>query len=1047
MLRLRILTLLFSLLFFNGCTAWPALTAALALVGGGSSGGALLIPPPSGNAGSPGASSPQEETPSPEEDLGELVSIRIQTQDPQVPIGIDLDLRVEGTYSGGSTAFITESITWSSQDTGIATISNQGDIGRVRGVSLGTTTIQASHQGLTASTELTVTSAVLVSLAITPSDLQIPVGSNRFFNAEGTFSDGSNVDLTDQVTWSSGSTSVATVQNAPNYGRFDALTQGTTTITATHPGTNVTASETAVVLADTTNPVVVSASSLSPTQIQVTFSKPMESDNPSDTNSATNPANYKVVRSSSVSGNCTDNSNFSDSTQTGDFSLASVSGSGTDFTLTLGATEEQTSGVNYTLIANKANLRDTASPANALGCDNFASFEGQARLRVNTASSLSLTRILVTFSKPVLSGTATGGAECTNSIQCEGKYRLTGSSDLGDITSASIPNGTNCGGIPANSAQVCITHSLLQGGGVYTIIAANGISGDGFNDAGAIRDFGNTENLQSAPRDRVNFTGGGVIPNNFVEGAISEDTFGDGTSFGYLTRYNDQIYIGPNSKGNSASRFNFDGTGIANLGFTIEKDTGNNNGGRNNTASTRDGGIAVPPFVTMGHAGCSVNSADIQTGCGPGNENGRGVFARATFFGKDYLFLGGARNYTGNWSYNYIYYTENTGTTLNFKWIRLGSMTGSSTEGSQSFATNGNRLYAGFAKTNHPNNCNDLTPVPISCSRNTPDFGFIPFSEDGSGSTCQLGENCDAQANGAVRIRIDAVDYFGGSNANTASGIATDNWGKYTGVDSIFVFRNRIYAANGGHHKIGRDGGIIHSVTDTPGACDFGSDECDSQWIEIAPRDHSMWNNKDAPASDRWFSLELRKAFDFSPMDKAFASFAEFHGNLYAIRTVCKTAESTATTHAQAFETGAVAGCTDGSYGNRRPQLWKCVPGTTGDSETCEAGDWSLVGHGGTGFSNMGVIGNHSATLLVVNGGYLYMGFDNEAGVQIWRTNHTNPDSDPSLWEKIGEDGLGDTNMRNIFSGLSAPVGSQNFIYVATGRNGTPLKIFRQQNN
>ncbi|MCC5815269.1 MAG: hypothetical protein JJT78_10965, partial [Leptospira sp.] len=744
---------------------------------------------------------------------------------------------------------------------------------------------------------------------------------------------------------------------------------------------------------------------------------------------------------------CENNNNFNNSTQTTNFSLAGVTGSGTVFTISLGTSEQQVSGVNYTVIANKANLRDTASPSNSLGCDNYASFEGQARLRVNSASSSSLTRILVTFSKPVLTGTTVGGAECTNSIQCEGKYRITGSSDLGNINSASIPNGTNCGGIPANPAQVCITHSLLQGGGVYTVIAANGISGDGFNDAGAIRDSTNSENMQSSPRDRVNFTGGGVIPNNFVEGPISEDTFGDGTSFGYLTRYNDQIYIGPNSKGNSASRFNFDGTGIANLGFTIEKDS-DTHGGRNNTASTRDGGIAVPPFVTMGHAGCSVNSADIQTGCGPGNENGRGVFARATFSGKDYLFLGGARNYTGNWNYNYIYYTENTGTTLNFKWIRLGNMTGGSTEGSQSFATKGDRLYAGFAKMNHPNNCNDLTPVPSSCSRNTPDFGFITFTESGSSSTCGLGTNCDASSGGrGVRIRIDAVDYFGGSNANTTAGVATDNWGKYTGVDTIFVYKDRIYAGNGGHHKIGRDGGIIRSVTSEPGACNFGGNECDSNWIDIAPRTHSMWNNKDAPASDRWFSLELRKAFDFSPMDKAIANFAEYKNNLYMIRTVCKTTESSADEHFEAFEMGAVAGCTDGSFHNRRPQLWKCVPDTVAPGDTCEAGDWSLVGDGGSGFTNFGAEGNHSATLLTVNGNYLYMGFDNEAGVQIWRTNHSNPDSSTALWEQIGENGLGDPNMRNIFSGLSAPVGSQNFIYVATGRNGTPLKIYRQQNN
>jgi hypothetical protein len=971
----------------------------------------------------------------------QLTSIAISPSSYNLAKGLNHNFTATGTFTDNTTEDITDEVTWSSSNPSVATISNASpNRGRTTALEIGSTSIQASYSTFSASAVLNVTSAILTSLAVVPNNAETVSGEFRQYSAIGTYSDASTQDLTALVTWSISPSSRASISNSSgNQGRLEGISAGSVTITANHTSPNLSATANGTILAaDTTPPTILSATSLSPTTVQVTFSEAVNSIQ------ATNVNNFKIARTVNLSGTCSNNSNFS-SPQTTDFTITSVTpygGSGAVYVLHLSAS--QTYGLNYTLIGNKTGISDLAD--NFLGCSNSASFEGQAMLRVTSATCNSLNRIALTFSKPVLGGNVAGSAECDSIASCSQKYRLV-DTGLGSITSAHIFDGTVCGGAPANSSRLCITHSLLQGGSNYNIIAANGIDGDGFNDAsyGAIRDFTNSEDLQSNPRDRAGFSGCGVAPNNFADGPISTDTFGDGTSFGYLTNYNNQIYVGPNAKGNSAARFNFDGTSPQNVGFTIEKHVGHSN-----TASSRDGGIGVPPFVTMGHSGCTLNNANLTEGCGPDNENGRGSFSKVELHGSEFLIMGGSRNVDPNDKmkrYKYIYMSSDTGETLNFKWIRLGVIAGDSTEGVQSFVSLNNRVYAGFAKLNEPFTCTGMPEPCGQLSRNTPDFGVIRFKTGATdNNACGIDQNCDAGANTrGTRFRIDNVDYFGGTNANNDKTI-TDNWGKYVGIDSLFVFRNRIYGANGGHHKVNHNGSIIRSNSDDPGICNSGQNNTCESFTEIGPRSHPFWHGT-GTNENRWFSIELRKAADFSPADHAFAQFTEYKGNLYVTRTICDTAQSSAATHAATFFMNSIAGCTDGTFNNRKPQLWKCVPETTGNANTCEAGDWSVVGDNGTGISNFGSSSNHSATMIVANGNYLYYGMDNQYGVQVWRTNIENPSSNISEWERINTDGFGDTDMRNIFSAISVPVGSQKFVYISVGKNGTPLKIFRQQND
>jgi hypothetical protein len=74
---------------------------------------------------------------------------------------------------------------------------------------------------------------VLKDLAITPVDPSIAKATQQPFVATGTFSDSSTQDLTNQVTWASSNTTVATITSG---GLATGLSAGTTNISATFGG-------------------------------------------------------------------------------------------------------------------------------------------------------------------------------------------------------------------------------------------------------------------------------------------------------------------------------------------------------------------------------------------------------------------------------------------------------------------------------------------------------------------------------------------------------------------------------------------------------------------------------------------------------------------------------------------------------------------------------------------------------------------------------------------------------------------------------------------
>jgi len=143
-------------------------------------------------------------------------------------------LQATGNYSDGTTKDLTASVTWSSADTGKATVSTAGV---VTGQATGVTTVKAQSGSFSASTEITVTTAnqcaTPVSIAVAPANPTLPVNTTQQLVATGTNSDASTCDITDLVSWSSSTIAKATVGDSPtDKGLVTGVAAGTATITA-----------------------------------------------------------------------------------------------------------------------------------------------------------------------------------------------------------------------------------------------------------------------------------------------------------------------------------------------------------------------------------------------------------------------------------------------------------------------------------------------------------------------------------------------------------------------------------------------------------------------------------------------------------------------------------------------------------------------------------------------------------------------------------------------------------------------------------------------
>jgi len=158
-----------------------------------------------------------------------LVFVSVTPSNPSIADGATQQFAALGVLSDGTSQDITAAATWTSSSTTVATINASG---LATGQNPGTTTITATLSGKSGTATLTVTSATLASVNVTPDTPSLPAGGNQQFTLTGSYSDGTSADVSGQATWTSSNPSVATVSTT---GLVTAVAAGTTRSFRTEP--------------------------------------------------------------------------------------------------------------------------------------------------------------------------------------------------------------------------------------------------------------------------------------------------------------------------------------------------------------------------------------------------------------------------------------------------------------------------------------------------------------------------------------------------------------------------------------------------------------------------------------------------------------------------------------------------------------------------------------------------------------------------------------------------------------------------------------------
>jgi trimeric autotransporter adhesin len=164
-------------------------------------------------------------------DKNAIVGLSVSPANATVMPGATQHYTATATFGNNTTADATTLVTWSSSLTSVATIDSGGLV--TAGATNGQTTISARRGIVVATTLLTVSNKTLASIAITPANATMSIGTTQQFAANATFSDGSMQDITNSVSWNSSNPAVA---NITVLGLVTAVTPGTTNITATSRG-------------------------------------------------------------------------------------------------------------------------------------------------------------------------------------------------------------------------------------------------------------------------------------------------------------------------------------------------------------------------------------------------------------------------------------------------------------------------------------------------------------------------------------------------------------------------------------------------------------------------------------------------------------------------------------------------------------------------------------------------------------------------------------------------------------------------------------------
>jgi hypothetical protein len=163
-----------------------------------------------------------------------LTTISVTPTNPSISIDTLQQFEATGIYSDNSVKDLTNLVSWSTQSTLVAIISNQIDSkGKALGVGVGSTGVIARLGDIVGATTLLVTPAELISIDIAPININLHTGSEQQYVATGIYSNGRTQDITTSAIWQSSNPNIASISNAPgSEGLAFAIQPGTVAISA-----------------------------------------------------------------------------------------------------------------------------------------------------------------------------------------------------------------------------------------------------------------------------------------------------------------------------------------------------------------------------------------------------------------------------------------------------------------------------------------------------------------------------------------------------------------------------------------------------------------------------------------------------------------------------------------------------------------------------------------------------------------------------------------------------------------------------------------------
>lgn len=149
-------------------------------------------------------------------DFSQLTSITISAASPTIANGTSTKLSVTGHYSGQFSRDVTEQASWSSASPAVADFKQIAapNKNRLTAAAPGTAVVTATVAGVSAHYTVTVSTATIRTMTITPAAVSVAKGLTTQFSASGLFSDGTNQDLSFDAQWSSSPGTFATISNA-----------------------------------------------------------------------------------------------------------------------------------------------------------------------------------------------------------------------------------------------------------------------------------------------------------------------------------------------------------------------------------------------------------------------------------------------------------------------------------------------------------------------------------------------------------------------------------------------------------------------------------------------------------------------------------------------------------------------------------------------------------------------------------------------------------------------------------------------------------------